>query len=721
MRTRIALTIFAKELLETLRDRRTMATMVLLPLVLYPSLIIISSQVMTREVARLQGHRGRVAVIGKLPPVLRALAESNNMVCVAFGETPEAPGSLAITPPREDDEENPWMRFDVDVPEPLTEWASRQLSSRRAELIVAVPTNLPALLTNGHTAPVALLYDETVEVSRIVKDRFYKQIVRWRHRLRDERYRGREELPEGFFYPVVVQEERTADSEKRGGFIAGKIIPMVLVLMMLLGAFHPAVDLTAGEKERGTMQTLLTAPAHAIEIILGKFMAVLSVAMIAATANLLSMAMAIAWLLRSVPNNEEVTLALDLGTALLVLVQLVPIAIFIAAMMLAVAVFAHSFKEAQNYLTPVLLVVMIPTSMAVLLSVNLDPVTACAPILNFVLMTRELLVKPPAAGLILVVLASNSAYAAVALGVAVRVFQNERVLLGNGTGRRATRQWFSRDVSRPPTPVLSMSVFAVGFLVLLFVGAPLQRRDLVGGMLVTQWALLGLPALVIARSLGPNWREVLALRRPNAHALVAGVLLGLTAFLAIGWPVTALQNRFLPMPEAIEAELQKLLGLGNAGLSTGAMLAVYALSPAICEELFFRGLIMSGFRGRVGKWSTIVATAVLFGVFHVSIYRILPTAVLGILLSWLVFEARSVWPGIVLHALNNGIALLIGRYVGPDALEPGASGWPLAAAAMLVFAAGLVFARRARGLPPHSVPARSPVGRISDPASLKRD
>jgi sodium transport system permease protein len=696
MRARIALTIFGKEFLETLRDRRAMATMVLLPIVLYPSLIVISSQVMTHEVARLQGRRGRVAVIGELPPDMQALAESNNMEFVAFEETPVAPASLAITPPSENDEDNPWMRFDVDVPEALTEWAAQRLADRRVELVVVVPTNLPALLTSGRTAPVALLQDETIDVSRIVSDRFYKQLVRWRYRLRDGRRRELAGLPEGFFYPVVIQEETTADSEKRGGFIAGRIIPFVLVMMMLVGAFLPAVDLTAGEKERGTIQTLLTAPTRATEIILGKFMAVFSVAMITAAANLLSMAMAIAWLLNSVPNSEEMALTLAPGTAFLILVQLVPIAVFMSALMLAVAVFAQSFKEAQNYLTPVVFVVLVPTSMAMLLSVNLDPLTACAPILNFVLLTRELLVKPPAAGLVLIVLASNSVYAAVALGVAVRVFQNERVLLGGSVGQRAPGRWFSRNLSRPPTPALSMGVFALGFLVLLFVGSPLQRYDLVSGMLITQWGLLGLPALLIARGLGRNWRDLLALRRPNAHALTAGVLLGLSAFLAVGYPVSALQNRFLPMPEVIEAELEKLLGLGTEGVSTGVMLFVYALSPAICEEMFFRGLIMSGFRGRLGKWTTIVATGVLFGVFHVSIYRMFPTAVLGVLLSWLVFEARSLWPGIVLHALNNGAALLIGRYAGPEALEPSASGWPLPAAAMLVFATGLLFAHRAR-------------------------
>ncbi len=128
------------------------------------------------------------------------------------------------------------------------------------------------------------------------------------------------------------------------------------------------------------------------------------------------------------------------------------------------------------------------------------------------------------------------------------------------------------------------------------------------------------------------------------------------------------------------------------------MWLVIAVTPALCEELFFRGLVLSGLR-RLGLWPALVTCALLFGVAHSSVYRLLPTFFIGLLLSWLVWKTGSIWTGIVAHALNNGIAATL-VYHKPLAVALGAGtqaylGWKPTLAAAIVLAAGLIVLRMA--------------------------
>src|SRR5690606_30712503 len=135
----------------------------------------------------------------------------------------------------------------------------------------------------------------------------------------------------------------------------------ILILMSLLGAFYPAIDLAAGEKERGTLETLLTTPVPAREIVAGKFLTVALVGLAAAALNLASMLLTFQYAAFQFASVVEISFRLPLSTVLLVLLFLVPLAVFFAALFLGMALRAQSFKEAQNALTPVQLAAILPT------------------------------------------------------------------------------------------------------------------------------------------------------------------------------------------------------------------------------------------------------------------------------------------------------------------------------------------------------------------------
>src|SRR5262249_4226059 len=150
----------------------------------------------------------------------------------------------------------------------------------------------------------------------------------------------RRALPPRFISPVAVTDQDLASADQRAADVLGRMIPMIFLLVMVTCGLLPAIDLTAGEKERGTLQTLLCAPVPALEIVTGKYLTVVLVALTGAAANLGAMGLALS---RQLVGVEELHLNLNLPTAGLIFLSMMPAAFLIAALLLSVAVFARSF------------------------------------------------------------------------------------------------------------------------------------------------------------------------------------------------------------------------------------------------------------------------------------------------------------------------------------------------------------------------------------------
>ena len=156
--------------------------------------------------------------------------------------------------------------------------------------------------------------------------------------------------------------------------------------------------------------------------------------------------------------------------------------------------------------------------------------------------------------------------------------------------------------------------------------------------------------------IAPSPAATLSLRAPPWQGLFAAVLLGFTAWAAVG----GLVIRLLPPPDSLVKALEKIVLLEDASASLWKLWLVMAITPAICEELLFRGLIFSGLR-RYGAWPAIVISSLLFALAHASIYRLLPTFCLGLLLGYVVLRTGSIYCSMLIHALNNGVAVTLAR------------------------------------------------------------
>ncbi|MEW5981392.1 MAG: ABC transporter permease subunit/CPBP intramembrane protease [Acidobacteriota bacterium] len=714
MRLAIVRTIVRKELRETLRDRRTLMMMIVLPVLLYPLMIMGFGKLQASQREATEERTSRVAVWGGAPAeMMNALGADGKLRLDIWDDVPAEirsqleSGTLhrpALVDRQTEASREPISRRQTEerkreADSPVHPAARAIIESRKADAVLVFWPGASDAVSGEGAGQVSVYFDSVREDSVEARQRVVDRLNEFRGTLVAGRQRARG-LDAGFSTGVDVRSSDVAPQSRRSGLVLGLFLPFILVTMSLLGGFYPAIDLTAGEKERGTMQTLLCAPLRPIEIITGKFLAVWIICLIAALANVVSLG---ATVMRIVPGEQLSVSPLTLAMAF---VMLLPVTFLFSAVFLALASFAKDFKDGQNFLTPVYMALAMPAGVSMLRGIELNAWTAFVPVVNIALLIKALLLSDAAADLVFLTLVSSTAYAVLALLLAARVFEREQVLLG---GRDTMRGLFGleRSGATSPSPSLAIAAFGGVMVLTFYVSLALEQAGIVTTLLVTEYGFFLLPTLAAIAAFRFSFCETLSLRRPPLLGFVAAVLIGGSAWTFAGGVLI----RLLPPPESLVKAMERLLLLDGSDAPLWVVWLVIAITPALCEEFFFRGLALSGLR-KLGLWPALLVTALIFGLAHASIYRLLPTMFIGLLLTWLVWRTGSIWTGVIGHALNNGIAATLvyrpelAKLVGAD--ESAFLDWRITLAGSAVMVAGLLVLGRAprpSGLPPAHDPA----------------
>lgn len=402
-------TIYTKELRDMLRDRRTLISMVVIPTLAMPALFAVVMAV---------AFRIQSEVAATLPTIMILGGDDSATMATAL----RAHAGYRVLPTS-----NNWRQL---------------IADKQLRAVVAVPAGFEAAVQRGESAEIKIYYYE----GEVRSDRAVREVRGFINSEREKIVAARlaaHGLGPAAIRPIEIRAENVAPPEKVGGNLIGGVIPYFFLLMAFSGAMYPAMDLTAGEKERGTMATLLCSPVGRIDIVLGKFFMILTASLGTVTFSLLSLAATFsvggafvaqriagtspAASTRAADKFAEMT-SLDPGGLLAVVVMVLPMVVLFAAVLFAISLFAKSFKEAQSYVSPLIVVIVMPGVIGLLPGVELNVRLALVPILNVSLASKELVSGVWHWDLLALIFASTCVYAALALGAAVKMFNREDVI-----------------------------------------------------------------------------------------------------------------------------------------------------------------------------------------------------------------------------------------------------------------------------------------------------
>jgi len=391
--------VYRKELTEWLRDRRTLISSVLVPLLAFPLLISGIFALANVLVGKAQNEVPKVMIIdgSNSPQLVEDLNKSKEVTIV-----PYAPN-----------------------------WKD-QISNKEIRAAVQVPQGFQAALIEGQSPVVQIYFYEGELKSSFGRDHLKKAIEDYRDSVVKNRLSAKD-LPASILTPFEIKQENVAPPEKVSGAGVGGFIGYAVILLCLTGAMYPAIDLTAGEKERGTIETVLSSPVSRLDLVIGKYLLVFSASLVSAILSVTSMGTSFAILGHShlMTNSEGAqSLNLNLGFVSVVAVffMALPLACLFSAVLMTIASFAKTYKEAQSYLTPLTFLVVIPAIASIMPGVELTPKLALIPVLNTSLVCKEIITGTYHWGSIVMIFLSTCVYAAAALFLAVKMFQREEVL-----------------------------------------------------------------------------------------------------------------------------------------------------------------------------------------------------------------------------------------------------------------------------------------------------
>ncbi len=708
--------IFFRELRDQLRDRRTLFTVAILPLLLYP----LMGMAMLQVAQFMREYPTHVWIVGSEHLPSRQPFLDDGQIHERWTDPGKQDLQQLHLAPEEDSyfldliaqfKEHPGSEHpgNEDGGKLFDQLIQQEMQRREIDLAVIIPAPLEVAAGNrsGATAgesgetgggdevpgadeiaatrkpAVYVFVNSASDKSNIAAGRFNQSLSRWQKAMIEDKL-AESNISMEVIDPFRVANADVAGASEKKAAAWSKVLPFIIMIWCLTGAFYPAVDLCAGEKERGTFETLLSSPASRSDIAIGKLLTVMTFSILTSILNLVSMAFTGLFVFSriSAMGIGGGGLAASMGPPPLaaigwLLLALIPISALFSAMALAAAAFARSSKEGQYYLIPLMMISMPLMTLPMLPAAKLDIGTALIPVTGLMLMLRGLIEGQYAETLRFAgpVCAVTIACCWLAIRWVVIQFNSETVLF-RASERFGVGAWLKHVLrERSALPSLGTAVIC-GILILVlkfFVGFALGAPDswfmFTKQTLVVLVATVAVPAILMALVLTRNPRKSLRLHRCSIPVACAAVLAAICLHPFIMWIMTLVMHIYPPAGDLIM--MQQMIGtIMNDAPNIWMILAVFALAPAVLEELAYRGFILSGAEAIKNKWTAVILTSLLFGLAHGIFQQSIITFFVGMILGWIAIRTGSLLPCILYHVTHNALTVAM-SFITPSEIERG--------------------------------------------------
>lgn len=388
--------VFKKELKDTLRDRRTIIFMVAIPLLVFPILISIASGMILSQAKKAQEKTLQIGLLtyGNAADFRQMLLEKEDVA----------------------------VREDLDEEQGIADVKQGELDA-----MIVFDRNFDSKVEARSQGRVKL-YMKVTEEGEIERDRVLKILREFEDRLLARRFQEMD-LDESIIETVDIEEQNLATVKERLAEAVGGFLPYLFIIFCFTGSMYPAIDLAAGEKERGTLETLLTSPVDRFQILMGKFGVVVLTGIFSALVAMLGLYIGIRRMTEIPPELLNTIMSiLEVKSILILLSLLLPLSIFFAGILLSLSIYARSYKEAQSIISPLTFIVIIPAFIGLLPGFELTMTTALIPILNVSLATKAIIAETISVPQLLTVYFSLILFAVISIYFCSKIYGRESAI-----------------------------------------------------------------------------------------------------------------------------------------------------------------------------------------------------------------------------------------------------------------------------------------------------
>ena len=621
------LIVFRKEILETVRDYKNLLVMAFIPVVFLQVMIAATETMVEHSIGQIRKQTITIAVYGDSDEQFlhHAIAAADNS---------------------------------VNFVEPIGDKPAQAVLEGKIDLAVVSP---PKFLENvkdyGEPQTIELVYDARQPKAIFAFARVHGILNVIKQNLKGLRIAATHlELPRDL--PIAYQMEGKPIA--RGIRNISTILPGMLLLVVLIALLSPSIDLFTGENERGTMPLLLVSPVETKDIFLGKLAVVCLFGQTAVALGLLSFFVTVNFFGHRA--DAFISFAgITIDSMILIFLLMLPLVVLISSFSVLLASKCKTFQQGQGYYLPFMMVAISPASVLNLNDASLSSFLAFIPIGNVCLAMKAVLLHDYQWGWLFATFLIASLYAAIAVVRTIASFDRKAQINRDHLPRYV--RWRNGDYRSEVGLLLAAS-----FFLMFYAGQILETWDSLWGTLLSQMFGVLVPALVAIKLLRLPFKDTLSLKMPAWRTAVGAVLIS-PATAAVSILVSQIQSMVMPIPESLAKTFLEMIM--PSGRSLLLSIIVFAVLPAICEEILFRGAVLGLLRKKLKVKALIIIVGILFGAFHLSSYRFLGTATLGMLLSALVIASGSIFPAMLLHACHNAllIAIQVNHWDHPTPLQ----------------------------------------------------
>lgn len=645
------LTLYKKEIMDLLRDKKTIIVMILVPIFLYPAMMLGSVFVLQGIVKESESKEYNLAMVESdvSDKVFDILSDDKDKFDYKFKAIPYTDEEKAKEDLKEKKVDLVIVSGDYTTSDSLTKTDKIKEMYDADDLFKVKCYNLSSN-TNSANA-----YSYVSEILR-----------NYSGELRKKAFELIFDDSEGVLNPVDLSVESISTSEQNAGSVIGMVLPFILIISILTGAIYPAIDATAGERERGTLETIMTLPVKKSEIMISKFMSVSTIAIFSALLNLISMFGVTFYMYKMFDMQnlgfKNFDLKLFVPAFLSLLICLPVFSMFSSAISLCICIFAKSFKEANNITSPILIVFMFAAMASVLPNVELTNVTALIPVTNISLLIKSVFSLDYDYRMMLMVLLSNLVYCILMVFIMSTLFSSEEVLFGEGmNGVHLFESFANQKRGQIPSFGDLAFLYAALLLIMVFTSSLLYLKWGLWGSAGVQIIILIIP-LLYSLYLRCDIKELYSLHMPKITEMIGSVCIWIGGFLTNQLILSGLAKLIPSMAENSDSLNSTIFEAGFV-----PALIVVGICPAIAEEAAFRGFLFGSLSKQTKIWIAIVVSAAAFGLYHLNFLQFFTGLYMGCFMAFMVWKSKSIATSALFHLLNNSFSVIMTFH--PELLE----------------------------------------------------